>query len=104
MKKTPIPQVTDLCLSLEKINLKELSACAKVSGKVKIGPLPAKELKFEKCFTIPKAIEEDRMIAGVMYTATDAEVYQQENENEVAEDKIQKEVVDVLKFISNKQL
>ena len=53
IKETPIPQVTDLCLSLEKINLKELSACAKVSFKAKIGPLKPKKFKYEQCFKIP---------------------------------------------------
>ena len=55
LNKTPIPQVTDLCLTLEKINLKELSACAKLSAKVKIGPLKPKKFEYEQCFKIPKA-------------------------------------------------
>ena len=55
LKKTPIPEVTDLCLSLEKINLKELSGCIKLSAQVKIGPLKPKKLEYEQCFKIPKA-------------------------------------------------
>ena len=104
LKTTPLKQLTDLCLSLEKINLKDLSACAKVTFKVKVGPIPAKEFKFEKCFKIPKSAEKDRMIAGVMYSGTDAEVFRVENENEAAEEDIQKEIREALKFVSNKQV
>ena len=44
------------------------------------------------------------MIAGVMYSGTDAEVFRVENENEAAEEDIQKEVLEALKFVSNKKL
>ena len=95
--KTPFEDVKDLCLTVYKINLKELSACVKISATVKKGPF-SKKIEFEiACFKI-KSGNDDRLRIGYPYDT--------ENTEDVIEvGRIKTEAVEeVLTFVSNKFL
>ena len=102
LKQTPIKQVTNLCLSLDKVNLQKLSGCAKVSFNAKLGPV-VKKFSFSKCFSIK--IDETEY----EYTVVEAEGFRNEVDDghvvtDDVEENVESEALEVLKFISNNSL